>query len=275
MFNNKKVVSIYALILSALLFGCTFLVVKDLLRTMNASNIVFWRYFVASLLFLLAGGLPTKDTIKDATPLGLFLWLGYILQTQGLVTTSTINSGVITGFYIVLTPIFSRLILKKEIHKRTIFACFLGFAGIILLSYSDGPLVIGNIITLACAASYALHIVFVQRNLKNNNIFQLMFVQSVIGFFLSIPFLDFEITNLNIDQIKYLVFLGGVVNFGAFYLQLFGQRIVEASNAALILSLEAVFATFLGIIYVGEILQTINWIGILFTFISIYIVITE
>ena len=75
--------------------------------------------------------------------------------------------------------------------------------------------------------------------------------------------------------IKYLVFLGGVVNFGAFYLQLFGQRIVEASNAALILSLEAVFATFLGIIYVGEILQTINWVGIVFTFISIYIVITE
>ena len=275
MFKNKKVVSIYALILSALLFGCTFLVVKDLLRTMNASNIVFWRYFVASLLFLLAGGLPTKDTIKDATPLGLFLWLGYILQTQGLVTTSTINSGVITGFYIVLTPLFSRLILKKEILRRTFFACILGFAGIILLSYSDGPFVIGNIITLACAASYALHIVFVQRNLKNNNIFQLMFVQSVIGFFLSIPFLDFEITNLNIDQIKYLVFLGGVVNFGAFYLQLFGQRIVEASNAALILSLEAVFATFLGIIYVGEILQTINWVGIVFTFISIYIVITE
>ena len=114
------------------------------------------------------------------------------------------------------------------------------------MSYSDGPFVIGNIITLACAASYALHIVFVQRNLKNNNIFQLMFVQSVIGFFLSVPFLDFEITNLNIDQIKYLVFLGGVVNFGAFYLQLFGQRIVEASNAALILSLEAVFATFFG-----------------------------
>jgi len=275
MFKNKKVVSIYALILSALLFGCTFLVVKDLLRTMNASNIVFWRYFVASLLFLLAGGLPTKDTIKDATPLGLFLWLGYILQTQGLVTTSTINSGVITGFYIVLTPLFSRLILKKEILRRTFFACILGFAGIILLSYSDGPFVIGNIITLACAASYALHIVFIQRNLKNNNIFQLMFVQSVIGFFLSIPFLDFEITNLNIDQIKYLVFLGGVVNFGAFYLQLFGQRIVEASNAALILSLEAVFATFLGIIYVGEILQTINWVGIVFTFISIYIVITE
>ena len=275
MFKNKKVVAINALILAALLFGCTFLVVKDLLGTMNASNIVFWRYLVASLLFILAGGFPSKETIKDAIPLGLFLWLGYILQTQGLVTASTINSGVITGFYIVLTPIFSRWILKKRILRRTFIACFLGFAGIILLSYSDGPLVIGNLFTLACAASYALHIVFVQKNLKNNNIFQLMFVQSVIGFVLSIPFLDIQLMTPSIDQIKYIVFLGGVVNFGAFYLQLFGQRKLEASNTALILSLEAVFATLFGLIFVGEVLSTINWVGILFTFISIYIVITE
>ena len=275
MFKNKKVLAINALILAALLFGCTFLVVKDLLGTMNAANIVFWRYLVASLLFVLAGGLPSKETIKDATPLGLFLWLGYILQTQGLVTTSTINSGVITGFYIVLTPIFSRWILKKKILRRTFSACFLGFTGIILLSYSDGPLVVGNLITLACAASYALHIVFVQKNLKNNNIFQLMFVQSVIGFVLSIPFLDIQLLTPSIDQIKYIVFLGGVVNFGAFYLQLFGQRKLEASNTALILSLEAVFATLFGLIFVGEVLSTINWVGILFTFISIYIVITE
>ena len=263
------------LMLSAFLFGTTFLVVKDLLNSMNAANIVFWRYLVASFLFLIAGGIPNMHTLRDAAPLGFFLWLGYILQTQGLVTISTINSGVITGFYIVLTPIFSRWILKKKILRKTFLACFLGFAGIILLSYTGGPLVIGNLITLACAASYALHIVFVQKNLKNNNIFQLMFVQSVIGFVLSIPFFDFEIITPNLDQIKYILFLGAVVNFGAFYLQLFGQRKVEASNAALILSMEAVFATLFGLIFVGEILSTINWIGILFTFISIYIVITD
>ena len=263
------------LLLSAFLFGCTFLVVKDLLYTMSASNIVFWRYLVASILFLVAGGIPKKDAIKDAVPLGIFLWLGYILQTQGLVTTSTINSGVITGFYIVLTPIFSRLILQKKVMRRTITACFLGFSGIFLLSYSDGPFIIGNFITLACAASYALHIVFVQKNLKNNDIFQLMFVQSVIGVLLSIPFLDLEIIIPSIDEIKYIIFLGGVVNFGAFYLQLFGQKKVEASNAALILSLEAVFATLFGLIFVGEVLSYINCLGIIFTFSSVYIVITE
>ena len=275
MFKNKKVLAINALIIAALLFGCTFLVVKDLLGSMNASNIVFWRYLVASILFFLVGGIPGKKTIKDAAPLGLFLWLGYILQTQGLVTTSTINSGVITGFYIVLTPIFSRWILKRKLVKRTLTACFLGFTGIILLSYTTGPFIVGNAITLACAASYALHIVFVQKNLKKHNIFQLMFVQSVIGFLLSIPFVEIPITLLRGDQISYIIFLGGVVNFGAFYLQLYGQRMVEASNAALILSLEAVFATLFGLIFVGEVLSLVNWVGILFTFSSIYIVITD
>ena len=264
-----------ALFISALLFGCTFFIVKDLLYTMSPSLIVFWRYFIASFLFLIIGGVPNIRTIIDAVPLGIFLWLGYILQTQGLVTTSTINSGIITGFYIVLTPIFSKIILNKNIMKRTIIACLFGFCGIILLSYSKGPFVVGNIITLACAASYSLHIVFVQKNLKNNNIFQLMFVQSVIGLVLSIPFLDSGIVLPSIGEIKYILFLGAVVNFGAFYLQLFGQRGVEASNAALILSLEAVFATLFGLLLVGEVLNLINWFGILFTFSSIYIVITE
>ena len=102
-----------------------------------------------------------------------------------------------------------------------------------------------------------------------------MFVQSVIGLILSTPFLDTGLVLPSNEQIKYILFLGGVVNFGAFYLQLLGQRKVEASNAALILSLEAVFATLFGLILVGEVLSIINWFGILFTLSSIYIVLTE
>jgi len=264
-----------SLFVSAFLFGCTFFVVKDLLTTMTPAYIVFWRYLIASILFLAMGGNPNKQTIKDAMPLGIFLWLGYILQTQGLITTSTINSGIITGFYIVLTPIFAKILLDKNIMKRTVAACIFGFCGIILLSYSKGPFVVGNIITLACAACYSLHIVYVQKNLKDNNIFQLMFVQSIMGFILSMPLLNSGLVIPSIEEIKYIVFLGGAVNFGAFYLQLLGQRKVEPSNAALILSLEAVFATLFGLIFVGEVLSAINWIGIVFTFSSIYIVLTE
>lgn len=264
-----------ALILSAFLFGTTFLVVKNLLTTMTSSNIVFWRYVLASILFLIAGGIPDKETSKDALPLGIFLWLGYILQTEGLVTTSTINSGVITAFYIVLTPLFARFFLNKKLTPKTALRCSIGFTGIVLISYTAGAIVIGNVMTIACAASYALHIVFVQKNLKNHNIFQLMFIQSLIGSILCIPFISHSSFFPPLPAIKYLVFLGCAVNFGAFFLQLLGQRKVEASNAALLLSLEGVFATLLGIFFVGENLSFINWIGVFLVFVSIYLVISE
>ena len=106
MIKNKKNLAIVSLILSALFFGGTFIVVKNLLDDFTPINIVFLRYAIASLLFLMTGGIPNKQTLKPGILMGLFLWIGYVTQTQGLVTTSTINSGVVTGFYIVLTPIF-------------------------------------------------------------------------------------------------------------------------------------------------------------------------
>ena len=105
MIKNKKNLAIVSLILSALFFGGTFIVVKNLLDDFTPINIVFLRYAIASLLFLMTGGIPNKQTLKPGILMGLFLWIGYVTQTQGLLTTSTINSGVVTGFYIVLTPI--------------------------------------------------------------------------------------------------------------------------------------------------------------------------
>ena len=98
MIKNKKTLAVSSLILSALFFGGTFIVVKNLLDNFSPINIVFLRYAIASLLFLFTGGIPTKKTIKPGILMGLFLWIGYVTQTQGLLTTSTINSGVVTGF---------------------------------------------------------------------------------------------------------------------------------------------------------------------------------
>ena len=105
MFKNKKLIAVNALVLAALLFGSTFIIVKNLLDDLSPTTVVFLRYLIASILFLVTGGIPTKEYLKPGLLMGLFLWIGYITQTQGLLTTSTINSGIVTGFYIVLTPI--------------------------------------------------------------------------------------------------------------------------------------------------------------------------
>ena len=275
MIKNKRTLAISSLMLSALFFGSTFIIVKNLLDDFSPINIVFLRYAIASTLFLLTGGIPSKKTLKPGLLMGLFLWIGYVTQTQGLITTSTINSGVVTGFYIVLTPIFSKIINKTTLSTKSYLFSLTGFIGIFLIASNSYDQLFGNIFTLICATGYALHIVMVERYIKDQNISQLMFVQSLIGTLLCIPFLNIEQLTFKFEYILPILFLGIVVNFAAFYLQLFGQKIINASTAALILSMEAIFALIIGILYVGEILNLINWAGVLLVLLSIFLVIKE
>ena len=275
MIKNKRTLAISSLMLSALFFGSTFIIVKNLLDDFSPINIVFLRYAIASILFLLTGGIPSKKTLKPGLLMGLFLWIGYVTQTQGLVTTSTINSGVVTGFYIVLTPIFSKIINKTTLSTKSYLFSLTGFIGIFLIASNSYDQLFGNLFTLICATGYALHIVMVERYIKDQNISQLMFVQSLIGTLLCIPFLNIEQLTFKFEYILPILFLGIVVNFAAFYLQLFGQKIINASTAALLLSMEAIFALIIGILYVGEILNLINWAGVLLVLLSIFLVIKE
>jgi len=275
MIKNKKTLAISSLMLSALFFGSTFVVVKDLLNDFSPLNIVFMRYGLAAILFFFTGGIPQKARWKPGMLMGFFLWIGYVTQTQGLVTTSTINSGVVTGFYIVLTPIFSRLINQTEITKKSYLFSLTGFLGIFLIASNSSEQLFGNLFTLICATGYALHIVMVERYIKNQNISQLMFIQSLVGAILCLPFVTFSEFSFKFEFILPILFLGFIVNFAAFYLQLFGQKMINASTAALLLSLEAIFALIIGISYAGEVLSTLNWAGVLLVLLSIYLVVKE
>ena len=125
MLLTDKNKSLIALFFSALFFGSTFLIVKNLLVSFSPTFIVFMRYVIASIFFLFIGGIPNTRSLKPGVLMGIFLWLGYITQTQGLVTTSTINSGVVTGFYVVLTSFFSKLIIKTHISNKKYIYYFL------------------------------------------------------------------------------------------------------------------------------------------------------
>jgi len=275
MFKNKKVIAINALILAALLFGSTFIIVKNLLNDLSPTTVVFLRYLIASILFLGFGGIPSKEYMKPGILMGLFLWIGYITQTQGLLTTSTINSGIVTGFYIVLTPIFSKFINKTTIGRKNYIGSTFGFLGIFLIAINNIDQLFGNLFTLICASGYALHIVMVERFIQGKNISQLMFIQSMVGGLLCIPFLKFNEIGISLDFLYPILFLGLLVNFCAFYLQLFGQKFINASTASLLFGLEGVFALLIGVFYVEEVLNITNWLGVFIVLFSIYYVIKE
>ena len=275
MILKDKSRAIIALVTSALLFGSTFAVVKDLISDLTPVNIVFLRYLLAAILFLITGGIPEKEYLKPGLLMGVFLWIGYITQTIGLETTSTINSGVVTGFYIVLTPIFSKYINKNLIQKKNLIGSIAGFAGILLIALNDLDQLFGNLFTLICATGYALHIVMVEKYVKDLNISKLMFVQSAVGSILCIPFINYENLNISYKFFVPIFCLGFVVNFCAFYLQLFGQKFINASTASLLFGLEGVFALLIGVFFVGEVLNLLNWAGVVLMLIAIYYVVKE
>ena len=279
MFNrmgtNQKLKAYFALVISALFFGSTFLIVKNLLINVSPVLIVFARFFIASILFLFIGGFPRNQILYPGVLMGFFLWLGYITQTQGLVTTSSVNSGVVTGFYIVLTPYISKVLNKQNIPKKNYVFSIVGFIGIVLISINDLSQISGNLFTLLCALSYAIHIVLVEKYVNNFKISQLMFVQSLTGSILCLPFLNYKNFIFSNELLIPILFLGLVVNVAAFYLQLYGQKVITASTSALILSLEAIFALLIGILIANEILDVLNWFGVLLILISIYYVIKE
>ena len=275
MLINEKNKSLIALFVSALFFGSTFLIVKNLLGTFSPTFVVFLRYIIAAIVFAIIGGVPKKLAWKPGILMGFFLWLGYVTQTQGLVTTSTINSGVVTGFYIVLTPFLSQFLNNTELETKNYIYSIIGFTGIVLISINDISQVFGNLFTLICAGAYAMHIVLVERYIKNQNISQLMFVQSLTGGILCLPLISFSEFQFLPDYLMPIIFLGLVVNVGAFYLQLYGQIIIKASTSALILSLEAIFALLIGIIVANEYLNLLNWFGVILVLISIFLVIKE
>ena len=90
-----------------------------------------------------------------------------------------------------------------------------------------------------------------------------------------LPLISFSEFQFLPDYLMPIIFLGLVVNVGAFYLQLYGQKIIKASNSALILSLEAIFALFIGIIVANEYLNLLNWFGVILVLMSIFLVIKE
>ena len=162
--QNKALLALFA---SAMLFGSTFLVVKNLLVDLSPMFVVFCRFLIASIFFLIIGGIPNKNSIKPGLVMGFFLWLGYYTQTEGLVTSSTINSGVVTGFYVVLTPLLSKLINRTDLQTKNYVFSFLGFTGILLISSTSIDQMFGNLFTFVCAMSYAIHIVLVEKEVNN------------------------------------------------------------------------------------------------------------
>jgi drug/metabolite transporter (DMT)-like permease len=208
--------------------------------------------------------LLNRGMLRAGIIMGLALALGINLQQVGLLFTSVTNSGFITGLYVIVVPLLG-LLLGHKTGLGTWLGCLLAVVGMCLLSIGDNfHVASGDWLQLIGAFVWGGHVVLVSLFASRHDPIRLAFLQfatcSVVSLLLAVLF-EPIVLNAVIDAGPALLY-GGIVAVGVGYtLQVVAQKHAIASHAAIILSLEAVFAAIAGAWILGEALQLRGYIG--------------
>jgi drug/metabolite transporter (DMT)-like permease len=229
-------------------WGWTFLIVKDAVVKMPVMDFLAVRFTLAAVvMFALRPTCLRRITRRGwlhGFILGILLGLAYITQTQGLRHTSPAVSGFITGMSVVFTPIVAWLLLHHKIGLRTWLAVGLAIAGLALLSLHGWSFGTGELLTLACALFVAFHIIGLGQWSAQHDTYGLALVQivtvAVISLIAASPggiMVPPDTTTW--ETIGITAILATAV---AFFVQTWAQSLVSPTHAAVVLTMEPVFA---------------------------------
>ena len=195
---------------------------------------------------------------------GTLLYAGSSLQQIGLVYTTAGNAGFITGLYIVLVPIIA-LFWGQRTHRFTWFVALLALTGLFLLSVTDDlTLAHGDLLEFIGAFFWAGHVLVIGWLCRRMDP-----VRLALGQFLVCALLSF-VSSLVWESIEFAamraawlpIAYAGFLSVGiAYTLQVVAQRQAPAAHAAIILSLEAVFAALGGWLFLDELLDGRGLLG--------------
>ncbi|PYC07140.1 EamA family transporter [Pseudomonas protegens] len=208
--------------------------------------------------------LLNRGLLLGGVLMGLALTLGINLQQVGLMFTSVTNAGFITGLYVIVVPLLGLLIGHKT-GLGTWLGAVLAVVGMFLLTVSDSfHVASGDWLQLIGAFVWGAHVILVGVFASRHDPIRLAFLQfatcSVVSLILA---LCLEPIHWNaIVAAGPAILYGGVIAVGIGYtLQVIAQRDAIASHAAIILSLEAVFAAIAGAWLLDESLQLRGYFG--------------
>ncbi|MBR3949655.1 MAG: DMT family transporter [Oscillospiraceae bacterium] len=186
-----------------------------------------------------------KDLWKAGILCGCALFVAASLQQIGLVYTDAGKAGFITAMYIVLTPVLG-LFLGRRVPKSTAFSVLIAVVGLYLLSCMGVTQVNkGDLFLMGCALAFAVQINCIDHFAPGLDGFRLNCIQALTVAVLSVPFM---VLTEQVDVSNLLACWGplcfaGMLSMGlAYSLQIVGQKTMEPAPAALIMSLESVFA---------------------------------
>lgn len=257
------------LALVTLIWGLTFVVVKDAVAQVPVMTFLAWRFGVGAvaLLPLSFGGLRRagrREWIAGAL-IGISLFAGYVLQTAGLQWTTASKTGFITGLYVPLVPLFAWPLMGERPSRNAIAGLVLATVGLALLSLrGDLRVEKGDVLVLGCAVAFAWQVVLIAYfapRMPALTLAQVQITVVAVASALVAALAGEQLVPLPRAVWGAVAFNGVIATSIALGLQNYLQGKTSATHAAFIFVLEPVFAAMFGWLLAGETLDLRGWIG--------------
>ncbi len=277
----SKTLSLFSALLCTFIWGTTFIAQDTGMDNIGPFTFNSVRFFVGFLAIVPLAYMFEVKKIKSELKLdfktfvilsfliGLSLFLGSALQQVALLYTDVANAAFFTIFYVPMVPIIIFLYKKESIHWSvwpSVVLCLIG--GYLLTNFYNATVRLGDTLVILGSVFWSTHIIFIGVMIKKFNLpFTLgaiqTFLVALFSFITGLIYEEFIIEDIlnEIDSILYAGVLSGGL---AFVLQIFAQKNITAAPAAIIFSLEGVFATIAAWFLLNQILDLNNLLGCFF-----------
>jgi drug/metabolite transporter (DMT)-like permease len=265
---------------AALIWGIAFVVQRLAASTLGTFLFNSSRFLLAALvLFMLARFRVNikRKNLPFVILAGVILFAASWFQQAGLVTTTAGNAGFLTGLYVVIIPFIMYFFMHQKLRWAVWAAAFIAVVGAFLLSFGGSSFeqlrfVEGDLLELAGAFLWALHVILVGVIVRKMSVHQFMIIQcAVCGVLNLVVGLALESATLPaLAPSWWAIAYTGIFSIAlGFSLQGYGQRHAPTADAAIVLSMEAVFASLAGFLFLGEVLLPLQILGCVLIFSAI------
>ncbi|MBN1301591.1 MAG: DMT family transporter [Melioribacteraceae bacterium] len=282
--NTRKYFGESMMLIVTLLWGATFVIVKESLADVSTMLFIGIRFTIAAVVLI-----PivfryrssfNKQVVSAGFVIGLFLFLGFASQTIGLKHTTATKSGFLTGSAVVMVPILQTIMEKRKPTIGSITGVLIVFTGILFLSSGGNSILqifvelgsnfnIGDAFTLLCALFFALYIIYLDIFTKKYEYWNLIILQiyttAVLAYLFSMILDGTTIEPVKISFTGYLIF--GIIYTSIFatlittILQTRYQKLITPTKASIIFSFEPVFAAIFAFFLLNEKITNLGFIG--------------
>ncbi len=248
------------LLLATLVWGASFVIVREALAEVSPLAFVALRFSAAALLLLpvtiARGGWPSRREVRGGATVGICLFLGFATQTEGLATTAPARAAFLTGLSVVIVPVLQVAVYRRLPPLFSLVGVALATGGLALMTgIGGGGPSRGDLLVLACAAAFALQILAVDRFAAAVGPLRLLAVELAVVAALAWPSaLALETVRMPRSAAGWgaVASMASLATLGALLAQNWAQQRTPPTRAAVIFTLEPVCAALCSYVFTGE-----------------------